>query len=296
MREGGSSWALDQNASCYLRYRRHVARSMMPKISIRTQAVTDLSLNGVPFLKRGWCCSETQWSASRAASNRSWEVDSAEADPAGELPMTPEAFEAQVKEGGLLFSHEEDAKLVKQLQLEVFRHKAKSIRELRLSSLGEREVETAMETLQHYTGLQYLGRESGRSGRLSARLLELTKERRPAPSSLLHLPWTRANDQLKTCTFSCCRSARVRLAELESSEQNLLNEGVAKRRSTKKRGPLYSKGRQSRRFPPQARKGSQTPGVKPSRSKVARHGMSQTIAERCGNEWTLRREAGGTVC
>ncbi|CAE7902827.1 NLRC3, partial [Symbiodinium microadriaticum] len=70
--------------------------------------------------------------------------------------MTPEAFEAQVKEGGLLFSHEEDAKLVKQLQLEVFRHKAKSIRELRLSSLGEREVETAMETLQHYTGLQTL--------------------------------------------------------------------------------------------------------------------------------------------
>ena len=122
--------------------------------------MSDLLLNELPFLKRGWCFSETQWGASRTATDRSWEVDSAEADPAGDLPMTPEAFEARVKEGGLKFSHAQDAKFVKQLQLQVFRYKAGTKKELKVSSLEEKELETAMQTLQHYTGLEYLGGKS----------------------------------------------------------------------------------------------------------------------------------------
>eukprot|EP00439_Symbiodinium_sp_Y106_P046595 s2054_g5.t4 len=126
------------------------------KVYFEPEKLSDLLLNELPFLKRGWCFSETQWAASRTATDRSWEVDSAEADPAGDLPMTPEAFEARVKEGGLKFSHAQDAKFVKQLQLQVFRYKAGTKKELKVSSLEEKELETAMQTLQHYTGLETL--------------------------------------------------------------------------------------------------------------------------------------------
>ena len=121
--------------------------------------VRDLVENRTPYLKRGWCYAEMQWSSTRSASHLSREVDSSEGDAAGVAPMSPETFRASVA-NGLKFTHRSDAEAVIQLQEQVFLEKASGCKALTLSHLSAATLRVGLEALSEYPKLESLGMHS----------------------------------------------------------------------------------------------------------------------------------------
>ena len=121
--------------------------------------VNDLVQNRTPYLKRGWCSAEMQWSSTRDASHASQEVDSSEADAAGVAPMSPGTFRTSVADG-LQFTHRSDAEAAIKLQEQVFFEKASTCKALTLSHLTAATLRVGLEALNEYPSLESPGMHS----------------------------------------------------------------------------------------------------------------------------------------
>ena len=112
-----------------------------------------LHRNSTPYLQRGWCRAEVQWSLARTAPWRSIRIPFREGRNS-EAPMAPAEFRAQAEKGTLKFTHRSDLEPVLQLQAKVFREKAAEATELVLVQLPEAQVQVLARALPHYERLE----------------------------------------------------------------------------------------------------------------------------------------------
>ncbi|CAE7590111.1 Nlrc3 [Symbiodinium natans] len=112
-----------------------------------------LHRNSTPYLQRGWCRAEVQWSLARTGSWRSIRIPFREGRNS-EAPMAPAEFRAQAERGTLKFTHRSDLEPVLQLQARVFREKAAEATQLSLAHLPEAQVQVLAHALPHYERLE----------------------------------------------------------------------------------------------------------------------------------------------
>ena len=111
-----------------------------------------LHRNSTPYLQRGWCRAEVQWSLARTAPWKSIRIPFREGRNS-EAPMAPSEFRAQAERGTLKFTHRSDLEPVLQLQAQVFREKALEATGLALAHLPEAQVQVLARALPHYARL-----------------------------------------------------------------------------------------------------------------------------------------------
>ena len=112
-----------------------------------------LHRNSTPYLQRGWCRAEVQWSLARKASWKSIRIPFREGRNC-EAPMAPSEFRAQAEKGTLKFTHRSDLEPVLQLQAKVFYEKAAEAALLSLGELPEAQVQVLARALPHYERLE----------------------------------------------------------------------------------------------------------------------------------------------
>ena len=112
-----------------------------------------LHRNSTPYLQRGWCRAEVQWSLARTAPWKSIRIPFREGRNS-EAPMAPAEFRAQAERGTLKFTHRSDLEPVLQLQAQVFHEKAAEATELVLVQLPEAQVQVMARALPHYERLE----------------------------------------------------------------------------------------------------------------------------------------------
>jgi len=113
--------------------------------------LSELVLNSTPYPQRGWCVAEVQWMSTKDV-------------VFGCSPMPPAVFQERVARGEqgladglpLKFTHRSDAKLVSQLQEEVFLQHARQRKRLEACSLPQHEVSILATALPHFVNLQEL--------------------------------------------------------------------------------------------------------------------------------------------
>ncbi|CAK9086296.1 LRR and CARD domains-containing protein 3) (Nucleotide-binding oligomerization domain protein 3) [Durusdinium trenchii] len=124
-----------------------------------------LILDDTPYLQRGWCLAEAQWSVMRSDPRRLVCLDSIEEHKA---PMPPKMFQARVANGALRFRYFLDEEAIIYQQEKAFNQKAQSSTQLRLMKLPATEVLILAEALPFYVRLTKL---SLSKCRLSVRVL-----------------------------------------------------------------------------------------------------------------------------
>ncbi|CAE7821385.1 NLRC3 [Symbiodinium sp. CCMP2592] len=113
--------------------------------------LSELVLNSTPYSQRGWCVAEVQWMSTKDNLH-------------GCSPMSPAVFQERVARGEqgladglrLKFTHRSDAKLVSQLQEEVFLQHARQRKVLIAHSLPQHEVSMLATALPHFVNLEQL--------------------------------------------------------------------------------------------------------------------------------------------
>ena len=113
--------------------------------------LSKLVLNSTPYSERGWCVAEVQWMSTKD-------------NLRGCSPMSPAVFQERVARGEqgladglrLKFTHRSDAKLVSQLQEEVFLQHARQRKVLIARSLPQHEVSMLATALPHFLNLEQL--------------------------------------------------------------------------------------------------------------------------------------------
>ena len=110
----------------------HVASASCAEVRVE-----NLKLNATPYLERGWCAAEMQWSQSRSSTDSFWRLSDAGLDllEAKRAPMPPDLFLALAKEGKLRFTHRSDLDPVLALQEKFFLQKASTCESLSMSRL-----------------------------------------------------------------------------------------------------------------------------------------------------------------
>ncbi|CAE7525324.1 NLRC3 [Symbiodinium microadriaticum] len=121
---------------------------------VRSVPLTELTRNQNPYLERGWCQAEFEWSSTRAQSTRNQRIDvSGESQILqGKVPMTPEVFRKQVQK--LKFTHRSDLDPVYHLQEKVFMEKVTNCKHLKLEFLDVQATQTLVESLPYYACLE----------------------------------------------------------------------------------------------------------------------------------------------
>ena len=112
-----------------------------------------LHRNSTPYLQRGWCRAEVQWSLARDCPWKSIRIPFREGRNC-EAPMAPAEFRAEAERGTLKFTHRSDLEPVLQLQAKVFREKAAEATVLSLGQLPEAQVQVLARALPHYERLE----------------------------------------------------------------------------------------------------------------------------------------------
>ena len=113
-----------------------------------------LHRNDVPYLHRGWCAAEVQWSLARVAAWRSLRIPFRGLCSAA--PTAPTEFRTFAEGGVLRFTHRCDLEPVVQLQEKVFREKSAAATGLYLGDLPEAQVQVLSRALCHYRHLEVL--------------------------------------------------------------------------------------------------------------------------------------------
>ena len=111
--------------------------------------------NRVPYIDRGWCKAEVEWSSARGFTAKNQRIDAAEGEtegsgPKGRVPTTPELFEAQM--ASAKFTHRTDAGSVQFLQAKIYHQKVSVCEEAVLDHLPASEVTKLAAALPHEAG------------------------------------------------------------------------------------------------------------------------------------------------
>ena len=130
-----------------------------PTDTVIPKPLRDLVPNRTPYEDRGWCMAEIEWSSVRSRSWQHQRIDShGESDDErtlkGRVPMTPEAFENQMREAA--FTHRSDATQVILLQKKVFHEKVENCEGAVLQNLPQGELGKLAESLKYYAKLKSL--------------------------------------------------------------------------------------------------------------------------------------------
>ena len=123
---------------------------------VEARPLADLIENATPYSRRGWCEAECQWSSMRSNSRQTVSLSFVSPETWTRAPMAPKVFQAKVSNGELLFTHQDSAEAVKELQGRVFREKAEECETLQLSVLPPRELPILSGALPHYKNLTVL--------------------------------------------------------------------------------------------------------------------------------------------
>ncbi|CAE7380814.1 LZTR1 [Symbiodinium sp. CCMP2456] len=145
---------------------------------------SELVLNSTPYSQRGWCVAEVQWMSTQDTVY-------------GCSPMPPAVFQERVARGEqgladglhLKFTHRSDAKLVSQLQEDVFLQHARQREVLTAHALPQHEVSILATALPHFVNLERLNILSyGEGFTFGHSILELACSlERLRPQKLWHL-------------------------------------------------------------------------------------------------------------
>ena len=122
-----------------------------------------LEANRTPYLLRGWCMAEIEWSSLRGVNAQHQHIDRPK-DPKsetqksddlnGRVPMIPEKFRQQMEQAK--FTHRSDTDAVIYLQQKIFREKVIECQHLVLEGLPAQEILALARALPHYENLKSL--------------------------------------------------------------------------------------------------------------------------------------------
>ena len=122
-----------------------------------------LEANRTPYLQRGWCMAEIEWSSLRGVNAQHQHIDRPK-DPKsetqksdhlnGRVPMIPANFRQQMEQAK--FTHRSDADAVIYLQQKIFREKVIECQHLVLEGLPAQEILALARALPHYENLKSL--------------------------------------------------------------------------------------------------------------------------------------------
>ena len=181
------------------------------KVEVRPLA--DLIENATPYSRRGWCEAECQWSSMRSKSRQTVSLSFVSPETWTRAPMAPEVFHAKVANFELLFTHQDSAEAVKELQERVFREKAEECETLQLSDLPPRELPILSGALPHYKSLTVLQISNSQVDCPGAEALSTVLTMRELNLNNLRIPGTavrklalgfKGNSALLNATFTCC--------------------------------------------------------------------------------------------
>ena len=102
--------------------------------------IDQLTVNMTPYLLRGWCQAERQWSSLRMSLVSC-------------VPMPPDLFRHKMEEQGLRFTHHDDKEVVMKLQAKVFAEKVLTTRQLMAERLDADALDVLCAALPFYADL-----------------------------------------------------------------------------------------------------------------------------------------------
>ncbi|CAK9059315.1 unnamed protein product, partial [Durusdinium trenchii] len=102
--------------------------------------IDQLTVNMTPYLLRGWCQAERQWSSLRMSLVSC-------------VPMPPDLFRRKMEEQGLRFTHHDDKEVVMKLQAQVFAEKVLTTRQLMAEHLDADALDVLCAALPFYADL-----------------------------------------------------------------------------------------------------------------------------------------------
>eukprot|EP00913_Durusdinium_trenchii_P013985 g13132.t1 len=112
----------------------------MPSGSLQALPLKELMHNRTPYLQRGWCLAEVQWSAVRGTTAQNQCIYGFyDESSSGQVPLTPEAFAEQMRTSA--FTHRNDAETVVELQKKVFFERVTYCKEVFFENLLEEDLE-----------------------------------------------------------------------------------------------------------------------------------------------------------
>ena len=121
----------------------------VPSGSLQALPLKELMHNRTPYLQRGWCFAEVQWSAVRGITAQNQRIYGFyDESSSGQVPLTPEAFAEQMRTSA--FTHRNDAETVVELQKKVFFERVTCCKEVFFENLLEEDLEKLVESLEHY--------------------------------------------------------------------------------------------------------------------------------------------------
>ena len=121
----------------------------VPSGSLQALPLKELMHNRTPYLQRGWCLAEVQWSAVRGTTAQNQCIYGFyDESSSGQVPLTPEAFAEQMRTSA--FTHRNDAETVVELQKKVFFERVTCCKEVFFENLLEEDLEKLVESLEHY--------------------------------------------------------------------------------------------------------------------------------------------------
>ena len=140
--------------------------------SFRDVRLNQLKENRTPYLERGWCQAEVEWSSARSETKKHQRVDAIDDDEEleyikcrvsdgsqyfqlkGRVPMHPEKFREQIEKAK--FTHRVDMDPVIKLQSKIFHEKVQDCREANFEYLPAAQIEALGHALPHYQKLRAL--------------------------------------------------------------------------------------------------------------------------------------------
>ncbi|CAE7251291.1 NLRC3 [Symbiodinium sp. CCMP2592] len=181
------------------------------KVDVRHLA--DLVENATPYFRRGWCEAECQWSSMRSKSRQTVSLSNVSPQTWTRAPMAPAVFQTKVANRELLFTHQDSAEAVKELQARVFMEKADECETLELALLPPREfpiLSGALLLYKHLVVLQVSNSQvdchgaEALSTALTMRELHLNNLRIPGDAVRKLALGFKGNGTLLKVTFTWC--------------------------------------------------------------------------------------------
>jgi len=129
-----------------------------PSSCMKSVPLRELQANGTPYLDRGWCRAELEWSSARSRTVQNLRIDldqQGQAEHASsKMPTPPEHFKEHLH--GLTFTHRADLESVLRLQRKVYHEKVVILEEAVFHDLQVAEFALLAEGFHHYERLRSL--------------------------------------------------------------------------------------------------------------------------------------------
>ena len=124
-----------------------------PSNGMKEVTLDELTKNLVPYLLRGWCISELEWSSARSDSTSHQRIDDADAtELKGKMPLLPAEFQTHMQ--SLQFTHRPDQTAVVRLQEAVFMEKVTRRKSASFANVDDEGLRVLLHSLPCYTHLE----------------------------------------------------------------------------------------------------------------------------------------------